>query len=189
MLRRKTEIWAAFFEPDEDTVLPNDAGTDETYVAAEGMENVAAEGNSHFFETPFEPNDSDEIDDKIDESEEVSIDEADEFDDESDDVVDSSDDDGMTIASDISSSDDGLMGDRVDRVSLNNDKSSEDELDEQNVLLANNNIMSIIASSISLVMKVAAIAIFFKLPNTVVNAILALLRSLGHDAPKDARTI
>ena len=74
----------------------------------------------------------------------------DDFDDEPDDIVES---DGDMIVSDISS-DDGFLGDRVGRVSLNNnDESSEDERDEQNVLMAINSIMSIIANSVSLVMK------------------------------------
>ena len=53
-----------------------------------------------------------------------------------------------------------------------------------------NNIFDTINSpSLSLCGNVAAIAIFFSFHKTVVNAILAILRFLGHDVPKDARAV
>ena len=63
------------------------------------------------------------------------------------------------------------------------------ESDDETVPVADNIFETISLPNVSLTIKLAAIAIFFNLPNTVLNAFLALLRFLGHSVPKDARTI
>lgn len=95
---------------------------------------------------------------------------------------------------DGSSFDDDSDVDGIDRVPLSADERSpsEDELSENQTdsFVCSDDIFQTIATpSLSLTLKLATIAIFFNLPNTVLNAILALLRFLGHDVPKDARTI
>ncbi len=49
--------------------------------------------------------------------------------------------------------------------------------------------MSAKSTTASVANKVAVISLFFKLPRPDINAFLALLCNLGHDVPKDAKTI
>lgn len=97
--------------------------------------------------------------------------------------------------SDISESDSDDDDCEVSRFS---DLSLEDEPDffgnnslypEDEIPLDEDIMETIKRPSLSLTVKIAAIAIFFNLSNPVVNAFLALFRFLNFDVPKDARTI
>lgn len=188
--RSRREIWDAFQQEDDGErataateFLPSDEdnfidGTDGRSFASSP---VPTDVNTDSFSTVSDL--SDTIMDY-----ESNVEDSDEFYRSADEFYDSTDD---VLNESISSNEgDVFLDDRVDRVSLLNDSNDDDgdELHPSDALV-NDDIMSVIGSGIELVLKVAAIAIFFKLPNTVVNAILALLRYLGHDVPKDARTI
>ncbi len=81
------------------------------------------------------------------------------------------------------------MDDYVDRVSTVFDDDDEFSDHDNDIFRYQDIISAMYDTSASIVLKVAAIALFFKLPMTAVNAILALLRFLNHDVPKDARTV
>lgn len=101
-------------------------------------------------------------------------------------LTDQSSSDSSDSGNDDHESEDEI-DDHVDRISTISDAT--DDGNECENIFKHHDIVSAMYTSASLVMKVTAIAIFFNLPNMAVNAILALLRYLKHDVPKDARTI
>ena len=97
--------------------------------------------------------------------------------------------DDQSVVNESESEDENVMDDYVDRVSTVFDD-DEEFSDHENYIFRYQDIISAMYdTSASIVLKVAAIALFFKLPMTAINAILALLRFLNHDVPKDARTV
>ena len=100
-------------------------------------------------------------------------------------------DDAAEEAESDSDEDGFLIDDHVDRVSSisSDDECCSDTSKDDDPIFKHQDIISAMYTSASIVFKVAAIALFFKLPMTAVNAILALLRFLNHYVPKDARTV
>jgi hypothetical protein len=110
---------------------------------------------------------------------------------------------------DSSADEDYLLGDNVERSSFlySDPEDSDSSHNDGNRLNANpddydieseisidqqmfrGDIFAAMSSNALLLLKLLALAIYFKLPNTVLNVFLALLHFLGHNVPMDARTI